>query len=249
MENDNTHSEKSPASEAESAERDADFSSLEAHETGIEGAEGESTQEESNPQFARLRAELAETNDKYLRALADLENYKKRALKERSDLLKYQGEKAFYDLLEVVDNLEFALQFTGLNLSSSGDASASTSESESKSQESAEKLRQGLVLIHKLFLNILGKWEVRPDSALGKPFDPQRFSAISKVKSPDAVPGTVISELKKAYFYKDKLLRPGEVVVAEATEDCNHGGDPDQGEGQGTHQSADTATESTNEDG
>ena len=137
----------------------------------------------------------SEYREKYLRALAELENYKKRALKDRAELLKYQGERVLYDLLEVMDNLELALKHAEAN---------------------PEKLKEGVLMIHKQFAEVLKRWEVKSESALGRDFDPAKFSAISRVAVHDAQPGTVIGELKKAYFYKDKLLRPGEVVVADA---------------------------------
>lgn len=185
-------SESSPDTPAEAGEKnqegleDADFSAL----------EGESlTGEESTPSPGATKRELDEYREKYLRALAELENYKKRALKDRSDLLKYQGERVLYDLLEVVDNFELALQHT---------------------KSDPEKLREGIEMIYKQFVEMLGKWSVKSESGMGKEFDPAKFSAISRVPVHDAAPGTIINELKKAYFYKDKLLRPGEVVVAEA---------------------------------
>lgn len=158
---------------------DADFSALEG----------------GSAEIAKLAAEAEENKNRYLRALADLENYKRRALKERSDLIKYQGEKLVFDILEIVDNLELALQHSDAN---------------------PEKLKEGVELIYKRFKEILNKWEIRDESGLGREFDPSRFSAISKVPSADVAPGTVINELKKAYFYKDKLLRVGEVVVSGA---------------------------------
>ncbi len=141
-----------------------------------------------------LSADVADNRGKYLRALADFENYKKRVLKERSDLLKYQGEKIFYDILEVVDNLDLALAHENTD---------------------PANLRAGLELIHKRFREILHRWDVRGASAVGKEFDPNIHNAISKIKVGDAKPGTIINELKLTYFYKDKLLRPGEVVVVE----------------------------------
>lgn len=157
--------------------RDADFSQLED-----EPAAGDDS-------------EAREFKEKYLRALADFENFKKRTLKERSDLLKYQGEKVFLDMLEVVDNIDLALQHA---------------------EAEPEKLREGVELIHKMFVSTLDKWGVRASSALGKPFDPNEHAAISQIPDGETEPGTVINELKKAYFYKDKLLRPSEVVVSVA---------------------------------
>jgi molecular chaperone GrpE len=125
--------------------------------------------------------------------MADFENFKKRALKEQSELLKYQGERVIVDLLEVLDNLDLALNHSSAD---------------------AEKLKTGLEMIQKMFVERLGKWDVRGESGVGSLFDPQRHSAISRVPGADAKPGTIVGELKKAYFYKDKLIRPGEVVVA-----------------------------------
>lgn len=144
-------------------------------------------------EYGRLRKEAADAQDRYLRLLAEFDNYKKRTLKEQADLRKYQGERIFVDMLDVLDNLELAL----------GHADADQ-----------DKLRAGIQLIHKLFIERLGKWEVRGDSGIGSMFDPVKHAAISKVPKGDAKAGTIVSELKKAYYYKDKLLRPGEVVVA-----------------------------------
>jgi molecular chaperone GrpE (heat shock protein) len=42
---------------------------------------------------------------------------------------------------------------------------------------------------------------------------------------PNTKPGIVVGELKKPYFYKDKLLRPGEVVVASELPEEAPGGE------------------------
>jgi molecular chaperone GrpE len=181
-------------------ERDADFSRL-----------------DENVEIATLRAsveswkkEAEEQKDRYIRSLAELENYKKRSLKDRADLLKYQGDRIFTEILPILDNLELALQH---------------SDSEGSSSNSGA-LKSGMQLIHKLFVDTLAKWEVRAESGLGKDFDPNRHSALSKVPTADKKPGTIINEFRKAYFYKDKLLRPGEVVVASepvASDSANTG--------------------------
>lgn len=140
------------------------------------------------------QAESRENHDKYLRALAELENYKKRVIRERSEFLKYEGARIFLDILDVYDDLDRALQY------SQGDLS---------------QVKTGLEMIHKRFAETLSKWEVKGESAIGKKFDPNLFNAISRVPSSGHDPGTIIGELKKAFYYKDKILRHGEVVVAE----------------------------------
>lgn len=141
-----------------------------------------------------IEQELRETQEKYLRSLADFENHRKRALKERSELLKYQGERIFQDLLDVVDNFDLALNHQDCD---------------------AEQMRQGMQLIHQLLQSFLNKWEVRGVSSIGQAFDPNSQNAISTAPAVGGVQaGQVIAELKRAFFYKDKLLRPGEVIVA-----------------------------------
>ena len=123
---------------------------------------------------ASIEAQLADAKDRYLRLAADFENFKRRALKEQSELLKYQGEKIVVDMLEVLDNLELALSHTSAN---------------------QDSLKAGLEMVHKLFVEKLGKWQIRGESSVGSQFDPQKHSAISRV--PGAESGVIVGELKK----------------------------------------------------
>ena len=197
-----------------SIERDADFSLLEEEPPGVaEGVDssipdvpspaGEFEGEE-NRENSGLKTELAEVKDKYIRLLAEFDNYRKRVARERGDLLKYQGENLIFDLLEVVDNLERALKHA---------------------EADPEKLREGLELIYRSFVDILNKWEIRSESSVGRQFDPLTEQAISIIPIPDVEPNTVLEELKKAYFYKDKLLREGQVIVSASREDPEEEGE------------------------
>ena len=172
----------------DAAEHTMDTSSM----PGAEGPLATMTAE-----LASVKRTLAEEKDRNLRLLAEFENFKRRSLKEQSELLKYQGEKDVVDMLEVMDNLELAL---------------------AHSSAEYEKLKQGLEMIHKLFVERLGKWEIKGVSGVGQQFDPQKYAAISRMPAGGNAPGTILGELKKAYFYKDKLIRPGEVVVAADSE-------------------------------
>ena len=154
--------------------------------------------EGTNPRIAALETELADAKDKHLRALADFENYKRRALKERSELIKYQGEQVFADLLEVADGFERALEHEGAD---------------------PVKVIEGVRLIQKQLLDTFSRWDVRSESSMGQIFDPQKHRALSKAPAPEGTAdGAVVGELKKVYRYKDKILRFGEVVVAQREE-------------------------------
>lgn len=141
-----------------------------------------------------LKDEAQQHYDKYLRAVADLENYKRRAQKERSDLLRYAGENLARDLLEVVDNLELALN---------QNASASGSD-----------ILKGVEMIHKQFLSVLDRHSIKGEQAVGELFDPNKHQAVTAVPSEEYAPGTILEVFKKTYFFKDKLLRAGQVVVS-----------------------------------
>ena len=151
-------------------------------------------------QLERALAESADLRDKVLRVAAEFENYKKRMERERATMLKYAGEPIFRELLPVVDNLERAVNqgiVDGLD-----------------PEKNLEALREGVELTLRNLLGILEKFEVRPVSSAGEPFDPNVQEALAMEPS-DSVPANhVISEFEKGYSYKDRLLRAARVVVS-----------------------------------
>lgn len=167
-------------------------------ESGEKNGQDEVVSEGGGDRLLKLELEAKELHDRYLRALADCENVKKRAAKERSDILRYQGEQIFIDLLSVLDNFDRALEST----------------SSSELSEESKSIREGMLLIHRLLTQVFEKWQVKGESAVGKSFDPKIHEAIGQVPSKDHEPGTVLNELERAFFYKDKLIRYGKVVVS-----------------------------------
>lgn len=131
--------------------------------------------------------------DKYLRACAELDNFRKRSIKERADILRYSGEGIARDILEVVDTLELALA------RGAGDASM---------------VIEGVKLVLDRFVAILDSHSISSKTTKGSQFNPEYQEALATVPSSDYAPGIVIEEFKRPYFYKDKLLRPGQAVVA-----------------------------------
>ena len=204
------NSKKAAGAYEAAKESDIDPSSMENPEVGdlVEEDDADATSvtndgpsesllHEMSDSVNALRSELAETKDKYLRLLAEFDNFRKRTAKERAELIKYQGESILTDIVDVLDDLERALKHAEADPAS---------------------LKEGLDMVHKRFVDTLAKWEIRGESATGSVFDPNVHLAISKVAFEGAQPNTVIDEFKKPYFYKDKLLRPGQVVVAAMEE-------------------------------
>lgn len=165
-------------------------------EAAAEKKEQLSPEEQLRRQLAEKTKEAAEFFDKWLRLRAEFENFKKRMQKEKADLLKFGNESLLRALLPVLDNLTRALDH---GKEKGGQASS---------------LLEGVELIHKQFINILEKFGVKPVSAVGELFDPEKHEAIAQEES-DQEPNKVIGEVEKGYLYHERLLRPAKVIVAK----------------------------------
>lgn len=136
-----------------------------------------------------------EVRDTQLRAQAEIQNIHKRAERDVINAHKFALEKFAGSLLDVVDNLERAL-----------DASPET--------EANKALRDGIVLTHKAFIDALRKHAVEQVNPIGEPFNADLHQAVSMQPSTDAAPNTVLVVLAKGYTLNGRLLRPAIVIVA-----------------------------------
>jgi len=143
-----------------------------------------------------LKKETAELKDKYLRLYADFENYKRLSAKNKVELIKYSNEELIRELLSVIDHLELALQH-------------------SANIENSSALAEGVQMTLKEIKTILEKFGLTVIEALGKPFDPVFHHAISQVESEETDENIVVSEFRKGYMLKDKVLRASLVGVSK----------------------------------
>jgi molecular chaperone GrpE len=138
----------------------------------------------------------SENQDKFLRTLAEFDNFRKRTKQEVDDARRAGTERLAADLLGVLDNFERALQHT-------------------EAETENDPVREGILLIHKQFVDSLAKHRIEPIEAVGQPFDPQFHEAIMQVEAgPDHPPGTVAEELRKGYMIDGRVLRASLVKVA-----------------------------------
>lgn len=144
-----------------------------------------------------LEEQLRLEKSKYTYLYSDFENFKKRGIKERSDLAKFAVESFAGELLEVMDNLERALQQT--------------------SPKTDPSLTAGLKMVLNQFKSALEKKGIRQIESVQKQFDPDRHEAIA-AESSEHPPGTVLVEHTKGYMIHDRLLRPARVTVSKGTE-------------------------------
>lgn len=138
---------------------------------------------------------VKELHERLLRLGADYDNFRKRSMRQMEEARRFGAEKVIYDLLAVIDNLERAL------MHAEGDESP---------------MVEGVRMVTKQFLDVLGMHGVQGFDSLGEVFDPERHEAMGQEPAGDRPPGTVVEEMLKGYFLHDRLLRPAQVIVAAA---------------------------------
>jgi molecular chaperone GrpE len=146
-----------------------------------------------------LAAQTAELKDRLLRSQAEWENSRKRILREKEDAVKYAAEGFLDRLLPVLDNFEMGMQ-----------AAAKATE--------PKAIAEGLEMVLKQFQQALRDAGVETIDAVGHPFDPHRHEALGHHESAEHPEGHVMTQMRKGYKLKDRLLRAASVFVAKPPE-------------------------------
>jgi molecular chaperone GrpE len=71
-----------------------------------------------------------------------------------------------------------------------------------------------MVLVQKQLNDLLAENGLQPIEAEGKPFDPNLHEAIAHESSDQVPEETVLRQVRRGYRFKDRLLRPANVVVS-----------------------------------
>ncbi len=148
---------------------------------------------------AALTAQVADLKDRLLRAQAEWDNSRKRILREKEEAVRYAGEAFLERLLPVLDNFEMGMQAA-------------------KSATDAKAIAQGFEMVLAQFQQALRDAGVEVIEAVGKPFDPHRHEALGHHESEEHPEGHVLTQMRKGYKLKDRLLRPASVFVAKTPE-------------------------------
>ena len=159
----------------------------------------ESADPEAQPQdeLTTLREQVADLQDKLLRAKAEAQNIARRARQEQADAVRYGCTELLKSLLAVVDDFERTLE-----------AAATT--------DKVQPVIEGVQLVSDKLLKLLKDNAVEVIEAVGKSFDPTEHAAVTQQTSEGDDPGTVIQEVQRGYRYRDRVLRPAQVIVAKA---------------------------------
>jgi len=78
-----------------------------------------------------------------------------------------------------------------------------------------QELYTGVEMTHRLLLQTLFKYQIKPFDPTGDKFDPNLHEALYQAPIPGKEPGTVIDCQKVGYRIKDRVLRAAQVGVAQ----------------------------------
>lgn len=135
--------------------------------------------------------------DRLLRLQADFDNTRKRLERERQDFVKFANEGIVLELLNVLDDLERAVNLA-----------------ESKHEDLSAFLK-GVEMILAHLYEMLKEHGVKPIEAEGKIFDPAYHEALMQVEDKDKPEHTVVEELQKGYLLNDRVIRTSKVKVSK----------------------------------
>jgi molecular chaperone GrpE len=166
-------------------------------ETDTENEVGQETEKELSVEelLEASKKEIEELNDKLLRKIAEFDNYRKRTLKEKTELILNGGEKTIVAILPVIDDMERALK----NMQNADNVTA---------------VLEGVELIYKKFMDILGKQGVSVIETKDADFDVDIHEAIAQLPAPtEELKGKVMDCTLTGYKLNDKVIRHSQVVV------------------------------------
>ncbi len=154
--------------------------------------------------IARLEAELAETRakaDQYLdqmqRAAAEFQNTRRRQERQLQESIERATEGLIRRLLPVIDDFELA--FNNIPTTLQGEEVAWV---------------EGFQRIHQKLTTLMADEGITPIAPDGE-FDPNRHEAVTHEPSDSVESGHIIATLRTGYAYRERVLRPALVRVAQ----------------------------------
>lgn len=156
---------------------------------------GEASERAEAAKLQEATQEIDQLKDQLLRLRADFENFRKRSLREKGEIYENANEALMLELLPVIDHLQLALNSAKEHLADS-------------------VFQEGLQLIADQMLNALSKYGLNPFNSEKQPFDPNLHEAINCLPSETEPEGTIIAQSRQGYRFKNKMLRPAQVVVS-----------------------------------
>ena len=138
---------------------------------------------------------IEELTDRLTRQMAEFDNFRKRTEKEKSQMYEIGAKDIIEKILPVDDNFERGLDAV-------------------KEEDKEDPFIQGMEMVYKQLMTVLGELGVKPIEAVGKEFDPNLHNAVMHVEDENFGENIIAEEFQKGYMYRDSVVRHSMVKVA-----------------------------------
>ena len=138
---------------------------------------------------------IEELTDRLTRQIAEFDNFRKRTEKEKSQMYEIGAKDIIEKILPVVDNFERGLDAV-------------------REEDKEDPFIQGMEMVYKQLMTVLGELGVKPIEAVGKEFDPDLHNAVMHVEDEEFGENIIAEEFQKGYMYRDSVVRHSMVKVA-----------------------------------
>ncbi len=160
----------------------------------------ESKEEVNELEQLKLKLEKAESSskdylDKLQRSMAEFDNFRKRTNVEKASMYENGARDTIEKLLPILDNFERAI--------------LSTPEEDKNSA-----MFKGIDMIFNQMVETFKNMGVEEVSGVGETFDPNIHNAVLHIDDDSFGENVVVEVMQKGYKYKDKIIRPSMVKVA-----------------------------------
>jgi len=154
--------------------------------------------------LAVAEQQSAENASGWQRERADFLNYRRRAEDELVRAREGAGDGLIRRILGVADDFDRAIEHI-------------------PAEQAGSAWVEGIAAIDRKLRQQLETEGVTPIDAVGKPFDPHEHEAVTLIPTTEAADGTVLRELQRGYYLRDRVLRPSLVAVATNDEPATQG--------------------------
>lgn len=178
------------------SDNDTNSSNSEKAENSAETSNGAAADASVDSLANKYKVEAEKNRNDLLYMKAEFDNYKRQSIKERSDLQKYGAERFVRDLLPILDNFERALSMK-------------------VTSENFASFVKGIEMTSSEIKTLLNKHAIVEVPCEGLPFDPSIHEALSAEATDKVPPGHIARVFQKPYKFHEKVIRTGQVVVAQ----------------------------------
>lgn len=183
-------------------ERDTEKDIEKENNQNIENIEDikENIEEKTEEDILKERLEKAEATskeylDKLQRTMAEFDNFRKRTTVEKSSMYENGTRDTIEKFLPILDNFERAI--------------LSTSDEDKQSS-----IFKGIDMIFNQLLDTFKSIGIEELPGIGETFDPNIHNAVLHVEDKSLGQNVISEVMQKGYKYKDKIIRPSMVKVA-----------------------------------